>query len=148
MRASRLGFAAAAFCLAALQAGAQQDEAPPYDKGPVWTFSIIRTKDGRFDDYMKWLDTDLKPHSEALKREGYILDYKILIINSPRANEGDIWVAREYPNMAVFDHSTKDDYAMFKRVEGSRTDVNTQQASRASMRDFQGEIMAREAILK
>jgi hypothetical protein len=32
-----------------------QSEAPSWDKGTVWDFGQIKTVDGHFDDYMKWL---------------------------------------------------------------------------------------------
>jgi hypothetical protein len=142
------GLAFAAFCLAAACARAQEDQPPPYEKGPVWVFSEVRTKDGHFDDYMKWLDTDLKPETEALKREGYVLDYKIFVVDAPRQNEANIWVAREFPNMAAFDHSVAADYAMFKRAEGPAVEVNTRKAARGSIRDILSEFTVREVMLK
>ncbi len=148
MKPHRLTCAAAAICLLTVPVAAQEDQPPPYEKGPVWVFSEVRTKDGHFDDYMKWLDTDLKPETEALKRQGYVLDYKIFVVDSPRQNEADIWVAREFPNMAAFDHSTADDYAMFKRAEGSAVEVNKKKAARSSIRDILSEFTVREVKLK
>ena len=148
MKAAHLTLVAAALCFAASHVRAQEDQPPPYEKGPVWSFTEIKTKGGHFDDYMKYLDGDFKTESEALKREGRLLDYKIFVVADPRQNEGDVWIAREYPNMAVFDHSTADDYALDKRVLGSITKSNEQMAARDSIRQFLSEVMAREVILK
>jgi hypothetical protein len=41
---------------------------PPYDKGPVWTLTEVKTKHRHFDDHMKFLDTGFKARSEAAKK--------------------------------------------------------------------------------
>jgi hypothetical protein len=145
---ARIFILAAACCFAVSHAWAQDDQPPPYEKGPVWGFTEIKTKDGHFDDYMKWLDTDFKAQSEGLKQKGFLLDYKIFVVDAPRQNEGNIWIAREYPNMAVFDHSVAEDDAMFKSVEGSRTVANQKQAARGSIRDLLSQVLVREVTLK
>ena len=43
-----------------------------YSEGPVVNVSMIRTVDGKFDDYMQWLDTTWKAEQEAAKKAGYI----------------------------------------------------------------------------
>jgi hypothetical protein len=66
------------------------DDAPAFEKGPVWDFAQIKTIDGHFDDYMKWVSTEWKAQQEALKKAGRIIDYKVYIVADPRQGEPDI----------------------------------------------------------
>jgi hypothetical protein len=136
-----LGIAAAAPALA-------QSEGPSYDKGPVWDFGQIKTVDGHFDDYMKWLSGPWQEQQEALKKGGYILSYKVLVVADPRKDEPDIILATQYANMAAFDHSTKEEYAVGEKIWGSLSKASQEQAARSSIRTILGNMLVREAILK
>lgn len=125
-----------------------QDKGPSYDKGPVWDFGQIKTVDGHFDDYMKWLAGPWKAQQEALKKAGIVLDYKVLVLADPRKDDPDILLATEYANMAAFDVSTKDEYAMGEKIWGSMSKANQEQADRSSIRTVMGDVLTREAILK
>jgi hypothetical protein len=147
MRASTF-ICAAALSLVLTHARAQEDQPPPYDNGPVWTFTEIATKDGHFDDYMKWLDTDFKSMSEGMKAKGVLLDYKIFVVEQPRHGEGDIWIAREYPNMATFDRTPAETASMLASVRGSNVVANQKQAARGSIRELLSQVLVREIKLK
>ncbi|WP_052223341.1 hypothetical protein [Novosphingobium malaysiense] len=125
-----------------------QDEGPSYDKGPVWNFGQIQTVDGHFEDYMKWLAGPWKEQQEALKKAGYISDYKVLLVTDPRKGEPDIILATEYPNMAAFDRSTDEEFAMGQKIWGSMSQANKEQAARSEIRTVQGDMMLREVTLK
>lgn len=125
-----------------------QDQGPSYDKGPVWDFGEVKTVDGHFDDYMKWLAGPWKAQEEALKKAGVILDYKVLLVADPRKDEPDIILATEYANMAAFDTSTKEEYAMGNKIWASMSKANQEQAARGSIRTILGDMVTREAILK
>lgn len=127
---------------------AADDDVPSFDKGPVWDFAQVQTKDGHFDDYMKWLATQWKAQEEALKKAGYIVSYKVLVAADPRQGEADIILATEYANMAAFDRSSAEEYAMQKKIFGSLVAASQQQASRGSIRTLLGDTLMREAILK
>ena len=124
------------------------DDGPVFDKGPVWDYSDVKTVDGHFDDYMKWLATDWKAQEEALKKAGRILDYKVLLVTDPRQGEPDVILATEYKNMAEFDRSTSDEYAMQAKISGSIAKSNQDQAARSTIRTILGDTVVREAILK
>ncbi len=127
---------------------APDPEAPSFENGPVWDFTEGKTQDGHFDDYMKWLAGQWKAQEEALKKAGYITDYKVFVMSDPRENEGNIMLATEYPNMAAFDHSVAEQYAMQKRIFGSLTQASQQQAARGSIRTIKADYLMREAMLK
>lgn len=137
---------AASMMLAATALAA--DEAPSFDKGPVWDFGQIQTKDGHFDEYMKWVSTAWKAQEEAMKKAGYILDYKVYLVQNQRQGEPDIILATEYKNMAAFDHPVAEEMAMQAKISGSIAKADEEQAARGSIRTVLGDIMVREAILK
>ena len=127
---------------------AEDPDAPSFAKGPVWDYASIKTKDGHFDDYMKWLSTEWKAQQEAMKKAGYISSYKVLIVGDPRGDEPDIILATEYPNMAAFDRSVAEEYAFAKKTFGPLAKASKEQADRGSIRTVMGDMMLREAVLK
>jgi hypothetical protein len=142
------GAVAASLTLLALPAIAADSNAPSYENGPVWDLAQIKTKDGHFDDYMKWVATEWKSQEEALKKAGVIIDYKVYMVQNPRTDEPDLILAQEYKNMAAFDTPVAQQYALQAKINGSVAKANQQQAARGSIRTIMGDPMVREAILK
>jgi hypothetical protein len=137
---------AALFALIVLPAFAASDRG--YDNGPVWDFAAIQTKDGHFDDYMKFVTTTWKKQQEALKKAGYITDYKVYVVVDPRDNEPDIYLATEVKNMGEYDRSLDEMDAFFAKQFGSQEQANKEQADRSAIRTLRGEMLTRELILK
>jgi hypothetical protein len=123
-------------------------EDPVWEKGTVWDYGEIKTVDGHFDDYMKWLAGPWKEQQEAMKKAGMIRSYKVLLVADPRKDEPDIILATEYANMAAFDISTKQEYAMGEKIWGSLSKASQEQAARGAIRTVLGDKVVREAILK
>jgi len=123
-------------------------QAPPYSNGPVWDVQHIRTKDGHFDDYVKWLSTVWKPMEETMMKGGYIIGYKVYVVVDPRADEPDILLCTEYKNMAVMDTSVAELYAFMAKHFGSTAQQDKEQADRASIRTSLGDVLIREINLK
>lgn len=141
-------FAAAVACAALSFSVAFAADGPSYENGPVWDYAAVKTKDGHFDDYMKWISTSWKNQEEQLKQAGVILDYKVLVATDPRNNEPDIYLVQEYKNMAAFDTPRAQQYAMFARISGPLAKTNQEQAERGAIRSLMGDVMVREAVLK
>jgi hypothetical protein len=139
---------AASLALAVAPALAQDDNAPVFENGVVLNVASIQTKDGHFDDYMHWLATDWKRQEEALKKAGVILDYHVWVVQNQRAGEPDIFLTQTYKNMAVFDASQAQQYALQAKIAGSIARSDQQQAARGSIRTIMGDMMMREAVLK
>lgn len=137
----------AALALAAAPAQAAS-EGPSYEKGPVWDFGQVKTVDGHFDDYMKWLAGPWKAQQEAMKKAGLIVSYKVLLVTDPREGEPDIILVTEYANMAAFDVSTTEEYRIGASIWGALSKANQEQAARSSIRTILGDMLTREAILK
>lgn len=115
-----------------------------YDNGPVWQISYIETKPGMFDDYMQYVGTTWRAFEEADKQAGYVLDYDVLAVDSPRDNEPDVILIVKYKNMAAFDRPLADIDAMQAKTFGSVIKSNQASVARETVRVLRGSILARE----
>src|SRR5947207_4201115 len=78
-----------AFCVIAGFSGAQSPSpsAPsataatgvPYTEHSVWNISLLKTKPGLDDDYLRSIAQSFKGTMEEEKKQGLIMDYKVLI---------------------------------------------------------------------
>ncbi|MEO7386355.1 MAG: hypothetical protein ABIX37_05425 [Gammaproteobacteria bacterium] len=118
-----------------------------YDEGPVIEVSYIRTKPGRFDDYMKFLATTYKTLMEAEKKAGLILDYAIYS-SAPRSpQDPDLMLTITYPNMAALDR-TPDFDAVSAKTVGSMSAQNQAALDREALREVLGSQLVRKLNLK
>jgi len=126
-RTSRAAAWAALLALACANVPAFADD-HAYTEGPVVSVAMIRTADGRFDDYMQWLDTTWKAEQEAAKKAGYIESYEVLMANPQGPNDPGDEIA--------------------KKVEGSVGAANQAEADRSKIRRVLGSQMLQVARLK
>jgi len=119
-----------------------------YDQGPIWSIQDIQTKDGHFDDYMKFVTTKWKAQEEALKRAGYIIDYKVFVNIDQRDNEPDISLVSIFKNMAAMDISLDQQDALAKQMSGSVQNADKEQADRSTIRTIRGGALLRELVLQ
>lgn len=122
--------------------------APPFSQGPVWSVTQVKTKDGHFDDYVKWLDNVWKPQEEAMEKAGYIIGFKVLNTVDPRTGEPDLLLCEEYKNMAAFDVPVAKMYAFAAKEFGSIAKAEQGEVARGSVRTIMGSALYREIILK
>src|SRR5437588_11373776 len=95
---------AACAALATIGAGlvrAQSDA--PYTEGAVWQITMVKTKPGMGDDYLKTLAKTFKAVNDEAKKQGIITDYKILSGDSATTQDFDLLLMVEFPNMAAMD---------------------------------------------
>ena len=123
------------------------EPAPPYSNGPVWDVQHIRTKDGHFDDYIKWVSSVWKSYQEAWIKAGYTIGYKVYVVVDPRADEPDVLLCTEYKNMAAMDTSVAEQYAFAAKRFGPTAQQDQKQASRESIRTPMGDVLIREINL-
>jgi hypothetical protein len=72
MNTKRQVIACAVLVGLATTSGAAIADDHAYTEGPVVNLAAIRTEYGKFDDYVKYLDTTLKGEQEAAKKAGHI----------------------------------------------------------------------------
>jgi hypothetical protein len=123
-----------------------QDHA--YSEGPIINVSYIRTVDGKFDEYMQWLDTTWKREQEAAKRAGYITDYHVLLANPRGPDDPDVLLVITYPNWAALDGGLAKGDAIAKQIEGSVEASNQSEFDRGKIRRVLGSDTMQEAHLK
>jgi hypothetical protein len=119
-----------------------------YTDGPVVNVASIRTADGKFDDYMKWLDTVWKAEQEAGKKSGDVLSYRVLTVEPRSENDPDVLLVVNYKNWAALDNSTAKADAISKQIEGSLEKAAQGAADRGKIRRVLGSFTAQEALLK
>lgn len=132
-----LGFAATGFA----------QNAKPYKEGPVTELSYIKIKPGKFDDYMKFLDTTYKTLMEANKKAGLITGYAVYGTDARSPQEPDLILTVTYPNMAALDKIDEAE-AIAEKVIGPTDAQNKATIERGPMREVLGSQLIRELILK
>jgi hypothetical protein len=119
-----------------------------YTDGPVVNVAAIRTEYGKFDDYMKYLDTTWKAEQEAAKKAGYIVSYKVITVEPRGENDPDVYLMITYKNWAAMDGSTAKGDAIAKQVEGTLDAQNKGAADRGKIRRVLGSWTGQELELK
>jgi hypothetical protein len=119
-----------------------------WNDGPVINVSAIRTLDGHFDDYMKWLATGFKKQEEAAKKAGLILSYRVLVAEPRSPGDPDIYLVVEYKNWAALDGLGGKFDALSTQTEGSPDKAAQSSAERGKIRTVLGSQTMQEALLK
>lgn len=119
-----------------------------YNDGPVVNVSAIRTVDGHFDDYMKWLATTWKVQEEAAKKAGLVTSYRVLIVEAQGPQDPDIYLVVEYKNWAALDGLGSKLDAVSAQVEGSIEKANQAEIDRGKIRTILGSKTMQTAELK
>ncbi len=119
-----------------------------FTDGPVINVSAVRTEYGRFDEYMKFLDTTWKATMEASKKAGYVVSYKVITVEPRGENDPDIYLVTYYKDWAALDGATAKADAVTKQVEGSLTASNQAAVDRGKIRRLLGSWTGQELLLK
>jgi len=120
----------------------------PYTEGPVWTITMVKTKAGMSDDYLKSISQTVKPVMEAEKAQKLILDYKILNGDAASPQDFNILIMVEYANMAAFDGLRDKTDPIFEKVMGSEDQRRALAVKRLDIREILGAKTMREITLK
>lgn len=127
----------------AVNASAQAKE---WKDGTVYTVTMVRTKAGMGDEYLKSLRTTLKLMYDEAMKQGLIISYKVLQGNSANRDDFDTMLLTEYKNMAAMEgHDTQWDAIRDKVIGGAQPELNLMK-NRLEYREILGEKMMREVI--
>jgi hypothetical protein len=138
--------------LAALSLGvaslcsAQSDA--PYTEGPVWNVTMVKTKTGMTDEYLKSLGKTLKASLEEAKKQNLIVDYKILLGSAATTQDFDILIMVESKNMAAQDNTREKFDPIARKVVGTTDQQQALQVKRLDIREIIGTKLMREITLK
>jgi len=120
----------------------------PYNQGPVWTLTMIKTKTGMADEYLKQITKSVKPVYDEEKKQNIILDYKILNGEASDPQDFNILILVEYPNWAAFDNLRDKMDPIVEKVMGTEEQRLTTATKRLDIREILGTKTMREITLK
>ncbi|MGO9514760.1 MAG: hypothetical protein ACLP2F_14135 [Steroidobacteraceae bacterium] len=128
----------AAFALLACTSVAALADDHAFSQGVVVNVARIRTVDGKFDEYMKWLSTTWKQEQEAAKKAGYIVSYEVLGVEPRGPDDADLLLVVRYKDWAALDGALAKGDAIAKQIEGSVAVANQSEFDRAKIRRVLG----------
>src|SRR5215472_1154331 len=135
-------------CFAAPNAANTRGSSAPYNEGTVWTLTMIKTKTGLADEYLKQITGSVKPVYDEEKKQKIILDYKILNGEASGPQDFNILILVEYPNWAAFDNLRDKMDPIVEKVMGTEDQRRTTAVKRLDIREIMGTKTMREITLK
>jgi hypothetical protein len=125
---------------------AQSDS--PYTEGTVWTLTMVKTKYGMTDDYIKGLAKTFRGTLDEAKKQNLIVSYKILLGEASGEHDFDMLLMVESKNMAAFDNAREKFDPIARKVEGSVDEQRQTAVKRLDVREILGMKLMREITLK
>ena len=135
-------------CFAEIKAADTKGSSAPYNEGPVWTLTMIKTKTGLGDEYLKQITQTVKPVYDEEKKQKIILDYKILNGEASGPQDFNIMILVQYPNWAAFDNLRDKMDPIVEKVMGTEEQRLTTATKRLDIREILGTKTMREITLK
>jgi hypothetical protein len=109
---------------------------------------MVRTKAGMSDDYLKNLAQAYKSTNDEAKKQGIIMDYKILLGDAAKADDFDILLMVQYKNMAALDGLREKTDPIAAKLIGGEDQLRQGSIKRMEIRDILGTKTMREVTLK
>ena len=141
-----LAVGAAMFATGATLCSAQSDA--PYTEGPVWQVTMVKTKPGMSDDYLKGLAKTFKGTLEEAKKQDLVVDYKIFLGDAATPGDFDILLMVESKNMAALDNAREKFDPIANKIGGSVEQQRNTATKRLEIREIMGTKLMREVTLK
>jgi hypothetical protein len=120
----------------------------PYTEGSVWNITMVQTKAGLSDEYLKELAKTLKVSLEEAKKQNLVVDYKILLGNAATPQDFNILIMVESKNMAAQDNAREKFDPIARKVRGTTDQLQAIQVKRLDIREIMGTKLMREITLK
>ena len=144
-------FAFIAICALTASPSFAQDN---YTEGNVRVVSFYRTKQGQFDEYMKYLRANFLPQQEEAKKQGLIVGYQVMLKTPTTADDWDVAIAILYKSFGAALDFNQSDADKMKAIAAKHYKTGDEQkqwemaAKRFDMRDYKGTSYLREVTLK
>lgn len=140
-----------AICLITTSLSFAQDH---YTEGLVREVNFYKTKQGQFDEYMKYLRANFLPQQEEAKKQGLIVGYQVLLSTPTSGDDWDIAIVFLHKSYgAALDYSQSDADKMKAIAAKHYKTMDEQQqremaSKRFDMREYKGTRYIREVTLK
>lgn len=82
----------------------------------VWAVDFVKTKEGQFDDYLKFNEANWVKAREEMKKQGTILSYKVLTLPHNSGDEWNILLMTEYADMKMYEAREKSYQAAVAKI--------------------------------
>lgn len=137
-----------AFCLSVAAVAPALAQESSFKPGTVWNLTYVKVEPGQLNRYMDYLAGDWKKLNELGKREGFVVSYHVLSVNSARAGEPDLILAVESKDY----YNNAEQLAQQKKIEAllaaDQRKLEVQSADRNPMRKFMGGMELQELTFK
>jgi hypothetical protein len=133
---------------AAVNSASTTQTTAPYTEGGVWQITMVKTKPGMGDDYLKTLAKTFKAANDEAKKQGIITDYKILSGDAATTQDFDLLLMVEFPNMAAMDGLREKTEPIFDKIVGNEDQQRQLAVKRLEIREIMGGKLMREITLK
>jgi hypothetical protein len=120
----------------------------PYTEGPVWTITMVKAKYGMGDDYLKGLAKSFKGTLDEARKQGLVMDYKILLGDAATSQDFNILLMVESKNMAALDNARDKFDPIARKIEGTPDQQRATATQRLEIREIVGDKVMREVTLK
>jgi hypothetical protein len=140
--------AAAVAALMTVWAGTSSAQSnAPYTEGGVWAITMIHTKPGMTDDYLKGLAKSLKTILAEEKKQGLIMDSKVLLGEASTPGDYNILTMVEFKNMAALDGFREKTDPIATKAIGGEDQQRQMAVKRLEIREIMGNKLMREITL-
>lgn len=119
----------------------------PWHDGSVWQLAFIRVKPGMDTAYLTYLTGDWKKEQEAMKAEGMILSYKVIVTEGHTPGDWNMILMTEFKDLATMEANQGKADALAQRTIGNDEKQMQGYKERLEIREVMGTRLAREIIL-
>lgn len=125
-----------------------QQAAKPYHDGPVWEIAFIKAKAGMEDRYLRYLASEWKREQEAMKKAGYVMDYKVIVSEPHGTQDYNVMLMTQYKDMASREANADKMEELGLQLFGSREKIESGYQDRANYREVLASRLGREIVLE
>jgi len=137
-----------AFALVAALAGPALAQDKPWTEGTVWNVTMVKTKAGMGDVYLRDLAANFKKLMDAAKKEGLVVSYKILSGNAANRDDWDMMLLTEAKNWAALDNATAKWDALAAKMIGPEDKQQQMMIKRSDVREIVDDKLMQEIVFK
>ena len=77
--------------------------APAAAHDSLWAIDFIKTKDGEFENYLRFIDLNWTPARQLAVDKGYALSYRVYVLDQAAESPWDVLLVTEYRDRDVIE---------------------------------------------